>query len=318
MKSQRMIYCLLGFVLVTGYTLGSSCEPPSNVLPTIVDAGGDAWWDAAPDGDPSSDGDSDTDTDIDTDTDMDTDTDSDTDTDADTDTDSDTDTDADTDTDTDTDADGDGDCSSGTIVFQSDFESGNGGFSAGTWNGSANTWAHGNASSGPNACHSGTGCWATNLSGNYQSCEDSYTGRGIDLSACSGTSDTVYLVFWHWYRFEEYDDGCDITYYDGYTIRLSGNGSSWFQPESSSFVSGAYNTSAIEAGDCSPSITIHTLPGYEDTNSSWEKVVVPIPASMLNADFELRFSAGTDSDGNEAGAYIDDVCIAAGDYNQCS
>jgi len=91
------------------------------------------------------------------------------------------------------------------------------------------------------------------------------------------------------------------------------------QPETSSFISGGFNTNSIEAANSGCPVTPweNGKRGYEDSSGGWVKVVVPIPADVMTSAFELRFAAGSDGSANEAGVYIDDVCIAVGDYNLC-
>ena len=214
-------------------------------------------------------------------------------------------------------------CATGAIVYGSDFEGNDGGFTAGAWHtGGNDTWAYGTATSGPGSCHGGSGkCWATNLSGNYQTCEDSYIEKAVDLGACTGTTDTVYLVYWHWFEFEtETDSWGTVTNYDGYTIAWTSDGTTWSQPETSSFVSGAFNTNAISAdhSSCSPSPWVNGRRGYQNKSTGWQKVVVPIPADKLTSGFKLRLAAGSDGGVNKPGAYIDNVCVAVGDYSACN
>ena len=121
------------------------------------------------------------------------------------------------------------------------------------------------------------------------------------------------------HRIQENTSGCDPMYYDGYTITWSGDGQTWTQPETSSFISGGFNTNSIEAANSGCPVTpwADGKKGYEDSSGGWVRVVVPIPAEVMTSDFELRFAAGSDGSANESGAYIDDVCIAVGDYDNC-
>lgn len=89
-----------------------------------------------------------------------------------------------------------------TIVYSTDFESGEQGWTHG---GTNDCWQLGTPTSGPGSAHSGWNVWATNLAGNYP--------NNMDAWLASPTVDlTVYanpiLTFWHWYEIEtNYDKG---------------------------------------------------------------------------------------------------------------
>ena len=59
------------------------------------------------------------------------------------------------------------------------------------------------------------------------------------------------------------------------------------------------------------------LKGYECQLDGWQRVVVPIPADMLDEAFQIRFAAGTAGVDDTDGVYIDDICIAVGNHNLC-
>jgi len=95
----------------------------------------------------------------------------------------------------------------GDIVFneEEDFENGIGHWSA------LGAWALGVPTSGPNASHSNSNCFATNLAGDYN--QPFVTNGMVDnmlISPYFQVSDTVHnprIRFWHWYNFSEGDYG---------------------------------------------------------------------------------------------------------------
>lgn len=83
-----------------------------------------------------------------------------------------------------------------SVLFYSDFESDDGGF---TTDGNNNTWEWGAPVSGPNNAFSGTNVWATNLAGNYLNSADCWIQTPVvDLTGLQ----IAELEFAHWYNFE--------------------------------------------------------------------------------------------------------------------
>jgi len=102
------------------------------------------------------------------------------------------------------------------IAFSDDMENGP---DAWTHGGTLDNWQLGTPSvAGPAGCHSGSNCWATNLSGNYDDDENAWLMTPvIDLTHYSSAA----LNFWHWYQFES---GYDYGY-----VLISTNGTTWNQ-----------------------------------------------------------------------------------------
>jgi bacillopeptidase F len=95
--------------------------------------------------------------------------------------------------------------------------------------GNADTWQWGVPTSGPNAAHSGSNVYATNLSGNYSNSANAYLLMPpIDLRGVSQAQ----LSFWQWYEFENSYDYGDVWVIDqnGTQTRLlhqTGSAMSW-------------------------------------------------------------------------------------------
>ncbi|GAA0367493.1 S8 family serine peptidase [Bacillus horti] len=97
-----------------------------------------------------------------------------------------------------------------TLVYSTDFEENDGGFTTG---GTNNSWAWGVPTSGPNEAASGERLWATNLSGNYPNSSNSYIeSPTIDLSGLESAE----LTFAHWFSIE---NNYDFAY-----VRVSADG----------------------------------------------------------------------------------------------
>ncbi len=184
-------------------------------------------------------------------------------------------------------------------------------------------WEVGTASNvGPAACHDGTGCWGTRLDNNYISCQRAYLrSPDVDLSACAGESLT--LRFYHWYDFWT-GDWDAATWFDGGIVELGGDGPGWTSPAGVEYP----GTIAInpDKGPDYPCIEpdsfyVDGRPGYVGASSGWQLVEVPIPAELVAAGFQVRFSyssgvsleSRTQNAENfaNAGWYIDDLAIVA-------
>lgn len=90
------------------------------------------------------------------------------------------------------------------VVFCTDFETDDGGFTTG---GTNNSWQWGIPSSGPGGSESGTKLWATNLTGDYFTDSDCWLeSPSIDLTGYPG----ALLEISHWYKTETYWDICNL------------------------------------------------------------------------------------------------------------
>lgn len=98
------------------------------------------------------------------------------------------------------------------VIYASDFENDNGGFTA---DGTNSSWEWGVPTSGPGHAASGEKLWATNLSGNYSNSSNSYIESPvIDLSGYESAE----LTFTHWFTIENN--------YDKAFVRVSADGGS--------------------------------------------------------------------------------------------
>ncbi len=182
------------------------------------------------------------------------------------------------------------------VLFSSDFEADNGGF---TETPAGSVWDWGTIVAGAPAGSHGK-VWATNLSGNYGSCQEGYlTSPSIDLSACSGA--TVTLVFDTWYEYEHYG----LAYYDGFIVEMY-SGSAWVQVAPVGGWDGA-----IQIYGCSSSLHVAGKQGFRDESGGWVVKTFAVSLGTYPAAFRFRFVHGSDDTGHYYGAYIDNVSLSA-------
>jgi len=173
----------------------------------------------------------------------------------------------------------------GTVCtgWSHDFEANNGGM---THSGSADNWAWGTPTSGPGGAHSGSRCWATNLSGDYNNYEDAQlVTPGIDLTGCSSAT----LSFWHWYSTETSYDGCQV--YIG-----TGPAGPW------TFINMPGYDGAIPSGPLSGQNC------YRGNSGGWVYESVDITA-YVGAIRYIRFYFASDLSVTYPGWYIDDISV---------
>ncbi len=115
-----------------------------------------------------------------------------------------------------------------TVVYEQDFESGNGGF---THSGTYDEWEWGAPTYWPSGCASGSMCWGTDLDSDYENSSDqTLLSPVIDLSGVTvGSSLTA-----AWQQAWALEGCCDFAY-----AEVSINGGAWTQMWSGN---GAYNT----------------------------------------------------------------------------
>ncbi len=158
------------------------------------------------------------------------------------------------------------------------FEYDDGGYSG------SGDWQWGEPTSGPNEAYFGVNVWATNLSGDYGSNRnDALIAPQLLIS-----SPEAQLEFYHWYSFENY--------YDGGNVSVSTNGgSSW---------------TLITPTSGYPSSNIYSLgeAGYTGSNNAWEQAVFSLSA-FAGENIMIRWRFGSDNMINDPGWYIDDVAV---------
>ncbi len=172
----------------------------------------------------------------------------------------------------------------------------------------AGLWQRSKPAFGLRVAHSGQYLWATNPAAAYPASAQTSSLQlpTVDLSGIGST----YLVFWHWYDFEQ--DGQakpgdfipDAGIWDGGNVKVSTDGgSTWdvVEPE------GGYNGTISDAyGN-----QLGGQPGFGGYSYGWRREIVPLPES---ADVRVRFDFGTDESNRDqalyfAGWHIDDVSI---------
>ncbi|MBN2547927.1 MAG: S8 family serine peptidase [Anaerolineales bacterium] len=176
------------------------------------------------------------------------------------------------------------------VYVMKDFEDDNGGFTTSgsniSWNwGPVGPYA-GSQVDFPQTAHSGEQAWATNLTGDYRSSENSYlTSPLIDLSsAFQAPGYPIYLRWWQWLRTE--------TNYDFASLEARGGAIPW----------------TVVYGPVSGAVDLQ-----------WAQHSVDISQFSGLSDFQLRFHFTSDISTVYAGWYIDDLAVvqcqpAAGIY----
>lgn len=156
------------------------------------------------------------------------------------------------------------------------------------------SWERGTATTGPGACHGGSGCWATNLAGNYASCQRAYLESPVmDLSECS--SFDVSLQFFQAHDFSAGKQSSD-EWRDGGIIEFSSDGGTTWQ----SAVSDAYTGDVLIDAQrfsgglpytCFEKDNFHVQgrQGFVNKSNGWQKVRVGIPQALRTSDFRVRF-----------------------------
>lgn len=180
--------------------------------------------------------------------------------------------------------------------YREDFESSNGGWTA---SGTNNTWTWGTPTTSPyNSVPSGSRCWKTNLSGNYNDNEQSYvTSPTFDFS-CFGSDPTIsfYLV----YNTE--------TSYDFLNMQVStDNGSTW--NTLGSMTSGGvnwYTRSGSRIGDCWSGL------GPAGTQT-WKVSSHVLTGTAGKSSVKVRFRFDSEGSVNYAGVAFDLVQIMSSD-----
>jgi|GEM_PF-1927610 len=177
--------------------------------------------------------------------------------------------------------------STATLPYSTDFEANNGGF-LGT-----NEWQWGTPAyaSGPAAAHSPVNCWATDLTGDY----NSYANNSLYSPVIALTGAPRYsLDFWMWYRFESIS-------YDGANLKISTDyGTTWT----------ILNTSVPYTGTCTSTgnALLYGQPGWGGIDTVWTPVNVDL-TPYAGQNVILRFDQGAEGSLQYAGLYIDDFAI---------
>ena len=171
-----------------------------------------------------------------------------------------------------------------------DFETTNGDYIHGMWDGTNDTWDWGvpDYIDGPATAHSGTKCWGTNLTGDFLNCEYSYLQSiEFDLSVATDPE----LVYYHWYNMGSIP-------YDGVCVMVSDdNGTSW-------------NLITPDGGY--PCASCNWLPndeaGFSGTLTTWTEVRFDL-SLYVGETILVRWYLGTSTVVPNPGYYLDDVKI---------
>lgn len=159
----------------------------------------------------------------------------------------------------------------GTVLYEESFENDAGGFIP---SGVAPSWEHGTPSNGPGVSYSGTKCWATSLSGTYNTSENGYiTSPAIDLSAHGGNPFVL-----SWQQFVQTESKFDFV-----SVEVSSDGGGTWQR--------VY-------GEATGTV-----------NSDWTHQFALLDSGTATSNFRMRFRLRSDSSVGGAGFYLDTIRI---------
>ncbi len=177
-----------------------------------------------------------------------------------------------------------------SFPYTESWENGAGGWIAG---GTASSWALGipTTSGGASPAYSDSNAWVTNLTGDYNSNEQSHiTSPCFDLSALSN----VRVRFGIWYETEEGWDGVTLQY-------TTDGGNTWSVAGAVGAGVNWYSAASVGASN--------GLPVWANTNGSgsggWLPAELTIPALANQASVRFRFLFGSDGSGENEGIGID-------------
>ncbi|AKU89657.1 choice-of-anchor J domain-containing protein [Vulgatibacter incomptus] len=154
----------------------------------------------------------------------------------------------------------------------------------------AGEWEWGTPSNvGPSSCHSGSGCIATRIAGEYENYAsyDTSTATSPPIALTGAIEPTI--TFWAWVHTE--------SGYDAFNLKVSTDGGATF--------------ALLE--DVSPSYdgTVDDeLSWYGDRSSlGWQRFQARLPSAYANETIQLRFAFRSDRSGTYPGVYIDDLKV---------
>ena len=197
-----------------------------------------------------------------------------------------------------------------SFPYSNDFETNNGGWTAGFTAGSATDWVYGTpAKTQITGAHAGTKAWVTKLTGTYTtSTTSTLTSPLIDMSSLTGRPT---VSFWSNFKTESgYDAGIVEYSIDG--------GSSWTKVDANLGTGGTFNTtdstgwynsSSTNGPIVQPKFS-GTSTSYTGASAGWIQSTTLLPAAVIGqANVRLRYTFGADSITNDEGWAIDDVAI---------
>ncbi len=191
-------------------------------------------------------------------------------------------------------------CAEALAAF--DFEADEQGFGSDeTDDGFDDPWEYGSPEN--RECHSGEGCWATGLDGEYGNCEaGALVSPVLDLSSCA--EEAVKLSFWHLYRME---DQSSDTWWDGAKVQVSGDGgASWQEVNPSEEYTGTVTGNFSE---CEIYSEFDGEEGWSGIGGDWTEVTADLDGSVLTDSFQVRFWFASDRASVDEGWFVDDVAV---------
>ena len=168
-------------------------------------------------------------------------------------------------------------------------------YSSGVW--PFEHWERGAATSGPGACNTGAGCWATNLDDNYVSCQRGYLeSPAMDLSECATVD--IELVFFQSFDFWS-GRVSNRDRFDGGIIEVSGDGGASWQSIGKDSYNGVIDInpdlrSGLTTYSCleKDEFYVDGKPGYVQQSNGWLRTQLAIPTDARTDQFQIRFVYG--------------------------
>ncbi len=179
-------------------------------------------------------------------------------------------------------------------AYWSDFEPDNGALTI-MAGGGANSWVWGTptGTGSPATAQSGTKCWGTNMSGNYNVNEDnSIATPAIDLSFTTGCTITLQA----WWSINDLFMGGQ---FDGFRYEQY-NGAAWVVTSMTTAPAAADNDGTVSAGSTS---VLAGQPAHVLAPAVWTATTVT--STLANAGWQLRVRLGTDGSILKPGVFID-------------
>jgi hypothetical protein len=185
------------------------------------------------------------------------------------------------------------------------------------------TFDHWDRGAANTTCPEGQDCFGTNLTGNYIQCQRAYlVSPPIDLSDCGTAGQDLTLSFKHNYDFWTGDFPGGTTWFDGGTVEVSSNGTTWVAANVVFPGTIAINPDMGSGFACvdKNNFYVDGKNGYVGSSGGWVTESIEIPSSIASVTFQIRFvyAAGVSSqttnqvdsmNGTEPGWYIDDIAF---------
>jgi len=179
-------------------------------------------------------------------------------------------------------------------LYESDFEADNGGLDTVRFGTNPNDWRWGTPTDGPGSSHSGSKCWATDLTGDYSNRSMSRLTLGpINIPADSGPI----LTWWQWYSFQNNSGG---GFHDGGNIKVFSSDTTIVVPDR------PYDGNQSEWNYLIPYETSYA---DNDIGDYWHEVSIDL-SPWEGEEITISWDFGSSNNNTECGWFIDDVVIS--------